>query len=221
MHLMLSVIFALITSFNTISARPVQTVQEKQSSFPLVRNYPSFTMPAYVFPSITFKYPVRPAFTPTPIRPTTIPSPAPTTRIQPTIFLRPTAVPSITLTSSPANTGDIIQNYIMSGINSYRKSLGLSEVKTDSYSCSFARTRAQEISTAFNHDGFTNRVNSRTLPYPSYSLITENIAMNPDYKNVVGAWINSAPHAENMRRDTPYVCVEKYGNYYAYEGWRP
>lgn len=109
----------------------------------------------------------------------------------------------------------------MQKINEYRSSQGLAGVKTDSYTCGFAATRAEEITRSFNHDGFSNRINSRTLPYPSYRKVTENIAMTSDYKQVVTMWINSSGHAENMRQDTPNVCVAKFGSYYAYEGWRP
>jgi uncharacterized protein YkwD len=111
--------------------------------------------------------------------------------------------------------------YIMDAVNDYRKSQGLPSVKTDPYTCTFAKIRAQEITKSFTHDGFERRITTDTLPYPSYHLVTENIAMTSDYKQVVKLWINSPGHAENMRRDTPYVCVESSGNYYAYEGWRP
>lgn len=109
----------------------------------------------------------------------------------------------------------------MNAVNNYRAAQGLSSVQTDSYTCSFAKTRAKEISVAFNHDGFNNRVASKTLPYPSYQSVTENIAMTSNYKDVVNMWINSPGHAANMRADTPYVCVEQYGSYFAYEGWKP
>lgn len=108
----------------------------------------------------------------------------------------------------------------MNAINSYRSSQGLAKVSQDPLTCSFAATRAKEIASNFNHDGFTNRINSHALPYPSYHEITENIVMTSDYKEVVSIWINSPGHAENMRKDTPFVCVAKYGNYYAYEGLR-
>ena len=109
----------------------------------------------------------------------------------------------------------------MTKINEYRKSQGLSEVKTDQYTCDFAKTRAGEIATSFNHDGFRSRINNKSLPYPSYSQVTENIAMTSNYQDVVNMWISFSGHAENMRKDTPYVCVERNDNYYAYEGWRP
>ena len=109
----------------------------------------------------------------------------------------------------------------MNAINDYRRSQGLSEVRTDSNTCNFAKIRAQEITNGFNHDGFNNRISSKTLPYPGYQLVTENLARNSNYKNVVQSWINSPGHAENMRKDTPFVCVESSGDYYAYEGWKP
>jgi len=45
--------------------------------------------------------------------------------------------------------------------------------------------------------------------------------MNSDYRKVVPNWIASSGHAENMQKDTPYICIKSNGNYYAYEGWKP
>lgn len=63
------------------------------------------------------------------------------------------------------------------------------------------------------------------LPTPSEKgylmLVTENIARAANYKDVVKLWINSPGHAANLFADTPYACVENYGNFYAYEGWKP
>lgn len=92
----------------------------------------------------------------------------------------------------------------MQKINDYRSSQGLSSVKTDKYTCDFAKIRAEEITHAFNHDGFRSRIDSHTLPYPTYHQVAENIAMTSDYKDVVTMWINSPGHAANMRLDTPY-----------------
>lgn len=152
------------------------------------------------------------------------PTPTPTSKPLATSTPRPTRVPTATPTPVTSQDSGLLtseESYIMKGINDYRASLGLSEVTPNKETCDFAKTRAEEISHGFNHDGFTNRVNSKTLPYPDYSSVTENIAMNSDYKNVTDRWIASAGHAENMRRNTPYVCVKKFGNYYAYEGWKP
>jgi uncharacterized protein YkwD len=110
---------------------------------------------------------------------------------------------------------------MLNAINTYRATYDLSPVKPDTYTCNFAKIRAQEITTDFSHTGWENRVNNHTLPYPSYSYINENIAMTGNYKDVVNMWINSPGHAANMRANTPYVCVAYSGNYYAYEGWRP
>ena len=154
-------------------------------------------------------------------------TPTPTVRLTrtPTPPKVPTTPsPTINKTSSIPTTSTITsskQDFIMQKINDFRRSQGKSEVKTDSNTCTFAETRAEEISKNFNHDGFRSRIDSKTLPYSGYSSVTENIAMNSDYTKIVDMWINSSGHAENMRKDTPYVCVESFGNYYAYEGWRP
>lgn len=113
------------------------------------------------------------------------------------------------------------KDYILGKINEYRASQGVSAASPNTETCSFARTRADEISSNFNHDTFTQKISSNSLPYPSYSLVTENIAMTQNYQDVANIWINSGPHAENLRKDTPFICVEQNGNYYAYEGWKP
>lgn len=107
-------------------------------------------------------------------------------------------------------------------MNAFRASKGLYAVHSDSNTCNFAATRAQEIATGgFSHSGFENRISAHTLPYPSYHEVTENIELNPDPSTVVQMWINSPGHNANMQKDTPYVCIMNSGNYYAYEGWRP
>lgn len=148
--------------------------------------------------------------TPTKIKPTI----TPTVTLTPTHIISPTGVLSPTSLSSLSTT-------LLDQVNQYRLSKGLSAVKSDSYTCSFASLRAGEIVNAFNHDGFSNRIASHTLPYPSYHEVTENIAMTTNSNDVVTMWINSSGHAANMQKDTPFVCIEKVGNYYAYEGWKP
>jgi len=156
-----------------------------------------------------------PSKTPTPtVTPTKTPlTPIPTKTPTPTI--KPTTTPVV---SAPTND---VTSYIMNEINAYRTSLGLSRVQTNDETCNFAKIRAQEITTNFNHDGFTNRQKAHTLPYASWSAITENIAMTSNYKDVEKMWQNSPGHAANMRADTPYVCVMQSGNYFAYEGLKP
>lgn len=165
----------------------------------------SIKPPSVVYPTFKPERWSRPTSTPLP---TSTPTPVPT--------LRPTSTPTPVSPTYDAKT-----MYFLEQINNYRKSQGLSAVKPDPLTCNFAKVRAQEISTSFNHDGFNNRINSKTLPYPSYSYITENLAMNSNYQAVVNQWINSPGHAANMRADTSYACVQSSGNYYAYEGWKP
>ena len=151
-------------------------------------------------------------------------SPTPTYTPTPTISLQPSPT-SVLVNSEQVDTNKndspSIQEYIMLEINNYRSSHGLSKVTTDSHTCNFARVRVEEVSVSFNHDGFKSRIDGNSLPYPTYSKVTENIAMNSDHTKVVESWINSSGHAENMRQDTPYVCVEQKGNYFVYVGWRP
>lgn len=147
-------------------------------------------------------------------------------QIQPTLL--PTIVPTLQLVYQPTQV-PVQQNpqlsdvsaYILNGVNAYRSSLGLNHVQASAETCSFATTRAQEITNGFNHNGFYTRVNNHTLPYAQWSHATENIAEAPDYKEVVTLWENSPEHAANMRDNTPYICIEQNGNYFAYEGMRP
>lgn len=113
------------------------------------------------------------------------------------------------------------EDHIINEINSYRISKGLSSTKKEQFTCEFAKLRSIEISKSFNHDGFTDRINNKSLPYPSYSQVIENIANNGDYKQVVNMWINSPSHAANIKKDTLYACVGNFGNFYVYESWRP
>lgn len=127
---------------------------------------------------------------------------------------------TVPATESADQSGDPM-SFIMSEINKYRSSNGLSHVQTSDETCSFAATRASEIVANFSHDGFQSRIDSKTLPYASWSSVTENIAMTSKYTEVVSMWINSPGHAANMRQDTPFVCVHQSGNYYAYVGMKP
>ncbi len=150
------------------------------------------------------------------------------TRLQPTQALvtptnRPLPSPTRTPTPTPhiQKIGDEKKTTIIAAINAYRTVKGLPSVSPDPYTCNFANLRAKEIAADFSHEGFKKRQTSNTLPYPHYAAITENIAYTKDYTHVVDLWINSPSHALNMERDTPYVCVENFGDYYAYEGWKP
>jgi len=137
-------------------------------------------------------------------------SPAPA--VTPTVMSHPMPTPTLSV--------GVTQDSFISAINQYRASQGISAVQSNEETCNFASTRAGEIVGNFSHDGFISRINSHTLPYPSYHEVTENIAMTSDASQVVAMWIASPGHAENMRKDTPFVCVRQSGNYFAYEGLR-
>ncbi len=141
----------------------------------------------------------------------------------PPIQAEPTIAPTPTFVSAPqtSSSSDSKKIYILRAVNDYRSSLGLSIVSPSPVTCNFAKIRSQEISTDFSHRGFQSRVDSKTLPYVNYHVVTENIARASNYRQVVTLWINSPGHAENMRKDTPYVCVASTGDYYAYEGLKP
>ncbi len=178
--------------------------------------------PTLYFSRTTFNVPTLPP-RPTIARNIPILTPRPTSVLK-TSSSAPTVLPSrapVVSAPAPQGSGDVVRDYIMNAINDYRRSQGLNLVSTDSYTCGFASVRVHEIVSNFDHSGFTERISSKTLPYPSYAEITENLAMTSNYKEVVNLWINSPGHAENMRKNTPYVCVSYEGNYYAYEGWRP
>lgn len=131
----------------------------------------------------------------------------------------PTITPTVSVLQNKetsTQTGDLLTQ-----VNAFRSTKGLSPLVANSETCFFANMRVQEIQSSFNHDGFTNRISSKTLPYPSYSEVAENIAMNPNPNDVVNGWINSPGHNANMSKNVPYGCVVGANNYYVFEAWRP
>lgn len=143
--------------------------------------------------------------------PTPTPSPTPT--------LIPTPIP--TIEPSPVYVSKKPTYDLLQQINNFRTSKGLTPLITNSETCFFANLRSQEIISSFNHDDFRSRIDSKTLPYPSYSTVAENIAMNSDPNQVVPGWINSPGHNENISKDVPFGCVVGNGNYYVFEAWKP
>lgn len=120
-----------------------------------------------------------------------------------------------------ALTEKTVTAYIITEINAYRSSLKLKPVQVSDETCDFAKIRAAEIVSNFSHDEFNRRVKMGRLPYKHWTVITENIAMTSDYKEVEKLWEHSPGHAKNMRADTPYVCVIRHGKYFAYLGMKP
>jgi len=184
--------------------------------------FPTAPKPITPTPTIYIPSQTLPTATPTPTKTPTKVSPTPTLTPTPTKPApTPTATPKPTVTPTPtsAPTGDHM-TFIMNEINKYRQSQGLSDVKTSTETCDFAAIRAHEITTNFSHDGFQQRINAKTIPYKTWTKITENLAQTSDYTQVVTLWKNSPGHAANMREDTPFVCVRSDGDYYAYEGMK-
>ena len=163
---------------------------------------------------------IAPTITPQPTPENSIWSGLRPSRISPTLFRWPGLFPQTSASPTPSPF-DVKKDYIMKAINEYRASKGLAAVAPDPYTCAFAKTRVGEITSNFSHDGFTSRVNSGQLPYPSYSILVENLAKTNDYKNVASLWIGSSGHAANLAEDTPFACVDYLGDYYVYEGWKP
>ncbi|MGH7203649.1 MAG: CAP domain-containing protein [Candidatus Levyibacteriota bacterium] len=141
------------------------------------------------------------------------------TTIQPTT--QPTILPTATPASTPASQNSEVSQFLLTKVNEYRSRYSLPPVQSSAQVCAFAAVRAQEIANRFSHDGFKSRVSNHTIPYDNWAHATENIAEAPDYKEVVDLWAESSEHAANMRDNTPYVCIEASGPYYAYEGMRP
>lgn len=147
----------------------------------------------------------------------------PRIKLTPTPTITPSPTPTfkakITPTTTPAPTS--LPDKLLSQINAYRASHGKSPAMSETYTCNFARTRASEITTNFSHDGFQSRIDNKTLPYPGYSTVTENLAMTSNSDEVVDLWKNSPGHAANMIADTTHICVQNSGNYYVMAGWKP
>lgn len=168
---------------------------------------------------VNIEYSISVTSTPVPTIPVTL---APSNTPAPIKIVRAPKRKLLINSEKIASTSDISPtNYILAGINDYRVSKGLSKVSSNTETCNFAKTRAEEIAKSFTHDGFNKRVSDNNLPYPSYHEVAENIAYNADYTNVVTTWIASPGHEENIRKNTPFICIGRYGNYYAFESWRP
>lgn len=161
---------------------------------------------------------------PTPLPPTPTLSPTPTST--PSATPKPTKIP-VTKTPTlkenelaPRAMNDTALD-LMKQINDFRSGKSLPAFTTDGYTCAFAVTRAAEIVDNFSHDGFRSRIDNKTLPYPSFTGISENIAMNSDPNAVVQGWIDSPGHNENLSKQHAHACVAKNGNYYVFLSWNP
>ncbi|MBI2621655.1 MAG: hypothetical protein HYW63_03380 [Candidatus Levybacteria bacterium] len=139
---------------------------------------------------------------------------------------RPTITPKQTPTVTdilvyPSKSPEAGVTDLLQQINSFRAGKGLPPLAANSETCFFAKTRVFEIMSNFSHDEFRQRIDSKTLPYPSWSEVAENIAMNSDPDKVVPGWITSSGHNENLSKDVPYGCVVSNGNHFVFEAWKP
>ncbi len=153
--------------------------------------------------------------------PTKFDTPTPTSAPISSPMQTPVKIQALTVVITPVKEvpqQQSISEYLLEQVNDYRKANGLSVASSTPETCSFAQIRADEITTNFTHEGFTNRIANHTLPYTTYSIVTENIAFNSSPMEVIPQWINSAMHAENMRKNTQFACIGISGNYFVFEG---
>lgn len=188
-------------------------------------------------PAHTFGLEISPP--PSPLQPSASPTPSPTPTPSPSLAPSPThaQAPTTSPKGSPSSaikaepeekkaevnvnaSGDVPLS-IMQQINDFRASNGLPPFSTEGYTCGFANLRAGEVANDFSHSGFRGRIDGNSLPYPGFSGISENIAMNSDPGNVVQSWIDSPGHNENLRKSHAHACVGRNGSYYVFESWNP
>ncbi len=215
----LSVLFIALTAIGLL-ALPTRTIFASHFAniWPLRFSVVPFNL--RLLPSPSVEPVTSPKVVPTDSPQLKTPIPTPGRETIPSVPISPHRS-SVAALMLPIQESDSVKDSILAEINTYRTSKGKTTVKTDVYTCSFAKVRASELSQNFNHDGFRSRIDAKTLPYSSYALVTENIARSTRYQNVVALWKNSPGHAANMEKDTPFVCVERNGDFYAYEGWKP
>lgn len=104
-------------------------------------------------------------------------------------------------------------------INSYRQEQGLSPFLANETVCNFALVRVQELKSNFSHEGFRQRIDNNTLPYPDYSHIAENIADTDTPERAFELWRNSPGHNENMLYPSTFGCIGNIGRLYTLEIW--
>jgi uncharacterized protein YkwD len=88
-------------------------------------------------------------------------------------------------------------------IQVWRVRNGLSPYIKDDRLCEFADSRIYQLSTDWSHDGFY----ADTEYVKDFAEYGENLARNDATKDVLNAWLNSAPHKELLRSDFKYGCL--------------
>ena len=121
--------------------------------------------------------------------------------------------------TEPAAPGNA--EVLMAKINSYRQENGLPSFLFNQTVCDFAAARAQELGSDFSHNGFRQRIDTKTLPYSDYSHIAENIADCSSPEKAFELWRNSSGHNENMLSSASHGCIGNVGRLYTLEIWQP
>lgn len=84
-------------------------------------------------------------------------------------------------------------------VNKQRVNKGLNPLVENSYVCRFAQRRAFESVSDWSHDGFL------TTAIPG---LGENLSREYDTEgDVIGAWLNSPTHKENLLGNYKFGCV--------------
>lgn len=151
-----------------------------------------------------------PKYTP---QPTAAPTPSPTIQPDPELAQEPTPAP----TAKPADqeSSSDFGSSVLSLVNSYRNSAGLSSLKYSSSMQKAADTRAKECVSSFSHtrpDG-SKAYTALTESGVSFTAFGENIfaasgisSVSAEY--VVEQWMASQGHRENILRDSfTHMCI--------------
>lgn len=158
---------------------------------------------------------------PVPLVTTAIPSRLVTIIPSPQPFMKMSVTPLSPAVSNQHEIMTTIEEHIFNQVNNFRRSNGLPILDVNRTVCRFAHARAEEITGNFTHDGFQNRIKNNSLPYGTYSLVVENLAVESNSLSVVSRWITSIGHEKNMLQNIRFGCIGENGAYYAFEGYTP
>jgi uncharacterized protein YkwD len=136
--------------------------------------------------------------------------------------MTPVRRPALVSPAAPAPSA--MEQAILTQVNAYRQSKGLSPLVNDSRITDQARRHSENMAagrTPFGHAGFQDRVNAIAKVVP-YQGAAENVAYNMGYKDpvtqAVQGWIKSTGHRQNMegKYDLSGIGVAKNakGEYY-------
>lgn len=103
-------------------------------------------------------------------------------------------------------TTPISGDNLFAWVNSWRKTNGYNEYKKSEFACSIAEKRLPEIKVNWSHEGFYYG------KYCTDCYLSENLSKNffyePDAPLILDAWVNSASHLENLKKDYTHSCIK-------------